>query len=151
MGRRCQHRDSPPRNALRRDSLVLPTRWSVTLSSKVNLPHEIDFRGKFGHVTVEITTPKFLGATPSGHLHLEVPRTHSEGTIRVPFRSKVDRFVPWVQNVNLGIVSQGTLFDVIHWSLAHSGVRTFHWVLHKSCSVAAEPLHRTASPSTRRL
>jgi len=34
------------------------TRWSTTPSSKVNLPHAIDFSAKYGHVT-----PQSLGGT----------------------------------------------------------------------------------------
>ena len=44
----------------------LHTRWTTTLSSKANLPHAINFRAKFSHVTVEICAGGEAGEYSAG-------------------------------------------------------------------------------------
>ena len=54
----CQREISRIENMATKDSL--PTQWSTTLSSKINLPHAMNFWGldwcKFGHVTLKISS-----------------------------------------------------------------------------------------------
>ena len=53
----------PPLQNLRR----LTTRWSTTLSSKVNLPHAIDFRALCGTVTSKLTRKLRVNGTLELH------------------------------------------------------------------------------------